>query len=185
MTSLSDRTEAELLADIASGDDAAFAVIYRRYLPIVLRWCLREIGNPELASDLAAEVFATALIVSHRYSAERGSVGAWLLGIAHKKLSESRRRGRVEDAARRRLRFDPIAVTDRDLERVDELVSLDATILELVSDLPEDQRAAIVSRVIDERPYSEIASELACSELVVRQRVSRGLRTMRARIEGP
>lgn len=181
---MSDRTEAELLADIATGDDSAFAVIYRRYLPLVLRWCLREIGNRELASDLSAEVFATALIASHRYRADRGSVAGWLLGIARKKLSESRRRGRVEAAARRRLGVDPIAVTDSDLERVDELVSLDASILEFIGDLPEDQRTAIVGRVIDERPYNEIAAELACSELVVRQRVSRGLKTMRERIEG-
>jgi RNA polymerase sigma-70 factor (ECF subfamily) len=33
--------------------------------------------------------------------------------------------------------------------------------------------------VIDERDYSEIARELRCSELVVRQQVSRGLARLR------
>src|SRR6266446_6599259 len=100
MVDAADRPETELLSDVAEGDDAAFAVIYRRYLPVVLRWCLQETGSRELASDLSAEVFATMLIGSRRYRPEKGSLVAWLLGIARNKLSESRRRGRVENAAR-------------------------------------------------------------------------------------
>ncbi len=168
---------------MARGDDAAFAVVYRRYLPVVLRWCLRETRNRELASDLSAEVFAAALIAARRYHPERGSVLAWLLGIARNKLSESRRRGRVENAARQRLGLERLAITDADLERVEDLVSLDDGVLTRIAELPEDQRNAIVSRVIDERPYDEIASELACSESVVRQRVSRGLKNLRAKVE--
>jgi DNA-directed RNA polymerase specialized sigma24 family protein len=36
--------------------------------------------------------------------------------------------------------------------------------------------------VLDERAYGEIAAELACSEAVVRQRVSCGLWTLRERL---
>lgn len=56
--------------------------------------------------------------------------------------------------------------------RVDSLALLDA--------LPAPQRDAVRRRVIDGRDYEELAREFACSELVVRQRVSRGLRTLRA-----
>lgn len=185
MGTADDPPDAELLAKLSGGDDAAFAVIYRRYLPLVLRWCLRETRNRELASDLSAEVFATALIAARRYRPERGSAGAWLLGIARNKLRESRRRGRVEDAARRRLGLERLAITDADLERVDDLSSLDEALSTRIADLPEDQRVAIIGRVIEERPYDEIASALACSESVVRQRVSRGLRSLRAQMEEP
>ena len=180
-----DRAEADLIVAVGRGDDAAFAVIYRRYLPMVLRWCWRETGNRELAADLSAEVFAAALTASRRYRADRGSIAAWLLGIARNKLRESRRRGRVEDAARRRLGVEPTAITDADLERVEELASLDAEILGRVADLPDDQRRAVLSRVVDERSYEEIASELRCSEMAVRQRVSRGLNTLRSQTEEP
>jgi DNA-directed RNA polymerase specialized sigma24 family protein len=40
----------------------------------------------------------------------------------------------------------------------------------------------VQARVIEERPYEEIASELRCSESVVRKRVSRGVQSIRARI---
>lgn len=56
--------------------------------------------------------------------------------------------------------------------RVDSLALLDA--------LPAPQRDAVRGRVIDGRDYEDLARELACPELVVRQRVSRGLRALRA-----
>jgi RNA polymerase sigma-70 factor (ECF subfamily) len=180
---MAERADADLVAAVARGDDAAFAALYRRYLPLVARWCSSETGNRELAADLSAEVFAASLTAARRYRPERGSVPAWLLGIARNKLRESRRRGRVEDSARRRLGVQPAAITDADLERVDELVSVDDGILELVAELPADLREALLSRIVDERPYEEIAAELRCSELVVRQRVSRGLKTLRSQME--
>jgi RNA polymerase sigma factor (sigma-70 family) len=178
-----ERSDGKLLSAIGRGDDVAFAEIYRRYLPLVLRWAYRETENRELAADLSAEVFAAALTAARRYRAEQGSVAAWLLGIGRNKLRESHRRGRVEDSARRRLGVQPAAITDRDLERVEELASLDEEIMGLVADLPAEQRTALVSRVIEERSYDEIASELRCSEMAVRQRVSRGLRTLRSQME--
>lgn len=175
--------DADLLVRVAGGDEAAFAEIYRRYLPVVIRWCWRETRNRELALDLSAEVFAAALTASRRYRPDRGSVAAWLLGIARNKLRDSRKRGVVEASARRRLRVEPAALTDSDLERVEELASLDAEILERVADLPVDQREALMRRVVDECSYEEIAAQLGCSELAVRQRVSRGLKALRSQLE--
>lgn len=176
-------SDEQLLGRVARGDDAAFSALYRRYLPLVVRWCLRETGNRELAADLAAEVFATLLTQSNSHRPERGSVVGWLLGIARNKLRESRRRGRVESSARRRLGIATTQITDEDLERVDELASRDEEILARMADLPEEQRAALIERVVQERSYEEIASEMRCSQAVARQRVSRGLRTLRAQME--
>ena len=103
-----------------------------------------------------------------------------MLGIARNKLLESRRRGRVEDRARRRLAFEPEVLGDDDLARVDELAAArEHGVLELVEQLPKGQREAVRSRVIEDREYGEIARELNCSELVARQRVSRGLSRLR------
>lgn len=172
-----------MVAAILRGDESAFATLYRAHLPLVLRWCWLETRNRELAADLSAEVFAAALTSAHRYRAEQGTVAGWLLGIARNKVRESRRRGRVEASARRRLGVQPAALTDEDLERVEELASLDPRVCERVAALPEDQRRALVGRIIEERAYEEIASELRCSELAVRQRVSRGLRALRSQME--
>ena len=173
-----------LMVSVAQGDSQAFTTLYRAYLPLVLRWCLRETGDRELAADLSSEVFAQALIRCDRYRPELGSVGGWLLGIATNKLRESRRRKRIEDSARRRLGLEPVEFTDADLELVEELVGMDERLQAMVQDLPQEQRNAIVARIIEERPYDEIAAELQCSNSVVRQQVSRGLRTLRSDLEG-
>ena len=175
--------DAALVAAVAAGDDAAFAVLYRRHLPVVLRWCLRETGNREVAADLSAEVFAAALISARRYRPEQGSVLAWLLGIARNKLLESRRRKRVEDSARRRLRLEPVSLSDADLDRVEELASLDDEVLARVEGLPGPLRQALDARVLRQLTYEEIAAELRCSQSVVRQRVSRALKSLRSQME--
>ena len=105
---------------------------------------------------------------------------AWLFGIARNNLAMSRRQGRVEARARRRLGMAPLVLTDEAIERISDL---DHTALELVHDLPDEQQAAVRARVIDERDYPDIAKDLRCSEAVVRKRVSRGLGAVRARME--
>lgn len=89
---------------------------------------------------------------------------------------------RVEDRARRRLRLEPEALEDADLERVNELASGQG-VLALVDELPDGQRAAVRARIVEER-YGEIAAELECSPMVVRQQVSRGLPRLRQRLQG-
>jgi RNA polymerase sigma-70 factor (ECF subfamily) len=48
--------------------------------------------------------------------------------------------------------------------------------------LPEATRSALLERLVEEREYGEIAARLSCSEQVVRQRVHRGLKTLRANL---
>lgn len=173
---LMERSDEALLEAAAGGDDEAFAVVYRRHLPAVTGFFLRRVGDRELAFDLTAETFAAAALGCGRFRAGEGTAWAWLFGIAANKLRESRRRGRVEADARRRLGLEPIALEDSDLLRVEELASTDAGAAEeLVDQLPPEQRDAVVARVIEERAYGEIATRMCCSQAVVRQRVSRGL----------
>jgi RNA polymerase sigma-70 factor (ECF subfamily) len=174
-------TDGELLAAVAAGDGPAFSAFYRRHLSEVVGFLLVETGDREVAADLAAEVFAAVLLVARRFRPRgAGSAVPWVRGIAQNKLRESRRRGRVEDRARRRLAFEPEALDDDDLARVDELASrAGGGVMDLVDGLPERQRAAVRAHVVDGRSYAEIAVELSCSELVVRQRVSRGLSRLR------
>jgi RNA polymerase sigma factor (sigma-70 family) len=174
----------DLLTRFAAGDAEAFVTFYRRHLGLILGFFLRRTGDSELTADLTAEVFAAALLAAERYRPGERPALAWLYGIAAHKLADSRRRGRVEDEARRRLAFEPLAIDDADLARVEELADLAGGAAEsALLALPPAQRDAVLAHVVEERPYAEIASEMRCSELLVRQRVSRGLRALRAQIK--
>ena len=175
----------DLLAAYASGDPDAFVAFYRRHLPAVLGFFLRRTGDRELTADLTAEVFAAAMLAAERYRPGERPALAWLYGIAAHKLADSRRRGRVQDEARRRLALEPIAITDEDLERVADVADSGGRVEAALAALPDDQRDAVLARVVQERSYADIATEMRCSEMLVRQRVSRGLRALRAQIKEP
>lgn len=185
--SVNARSDVELLL-AAPGEPSAFAEFYRRNERSMLLFFLRRTGSAELSADLTAEVFAAALGAVARFRPRTEvPAEAWLYGIARHVLSRSLRRARVEDRARRRLAMPPIELTDaivESIEALDERRDGEAA-LSLLADLPTDQRAALQARVVDEREYGDIARELRCSEAVVRQRVSRGLANLRARMEEP
>jgi RNA polymerase sigma factor (sigma-70 family) len=182
-----DYGDAELLA-ASHGDVEAFATFYRRYAEVVIRYFAVRVRDPELAADLMAETFAAALLGARRYRPKKsGSALAWLFAIAHNKLIDSARRGRAAAVARERLAIQRPALEDEDLRRVRELADLERErpqLLELIEQLPVEQREALLARVIDERSYPEIADELRCSNAVVRKRVSRALATLRDRLIG-
>ncbi len=176
-------SDGELLAASRSNPDA-FAAFYDRYEGSVVGYFARRTGDPEVAADLTAEVFAAALGASHRYRPETPSAVGWLFAIAHNKLLKSLRRGRVEADARRRLGIrEPIELAAEELERVESAASSSGWVIELLDRLPPLQRDAVRARIVDERSYPDIAGELQTSELVVRQRVSRGLSKLRAELE--
>ena len=120
--------DAELLSATVRGERQAFAAFYRRRLPAVLAYLMRVGAGRELAGDLAAEVFAAALLGAERYEPRHASALPWLCGIARRKLADTHRRGRVEDRARRRLGIPREQLDDADLERTVELASSDRSL---------------------------------------------------------
>ena len=166
----------------AAHDADAFAAFYTRYESAVLVFFLRRTKDAELAADLTAEVFAAALSACVRYRSGEAPASAWLFGIAQHKLARSRRRGAVEDRARRRLGMQPVVLEGDDLKRIERIADSEAAVAQLLDGIPPDQRDAVGSRVLEERSYAEIASELRCSPAVARKRVSRGLASLRDRL---
>jgi RNA polymerase sigma-70 factor (ECF subfamily) len=172
------RTDDDLLC---AGDPESFAIFYRRHLDWVLGFLQRRTRDPELAADLAAEVFAAALLARRRYRPHDGHANSWLFRIALNKLTDAQRRGSAETRARDRLRMQPVMPDHDDLRAIEALGDEVSALVEL-QHLPAEQRSAITARVLHDRDYGEIAAGQGVSETVVRKRVSRGLAALRARI---
>ena len=74
----------------------------------------------------------------------------------------------------------PIQLDDEAIEILEATASAPA--VELLDTLAPEQREAVKAHHVEERGYAEIATELRCSESVIRKRVSRGLAAMRAQL---
>ncbi|MGA9858441.1 MAG: RNA polymerase sigma factor [Solirubrobacteraceae bacterium] len=177
-----DITDEELLGR-AGADGEAFGRFYDRFESQLLGFFYRATRRADVAADLTAEVFASALQSAPGFDPGRGSARAWLFGIARHELADTWRRGRVEDRARRELEIEALVLSDASLARIEDELGGGGDALELLRELPDEQRLAIEGRVLDDRGYDELAASLQCSPSVVRQRVSRGLRSLRARLE--
>jgi RNA polymerase sigma-70 factor (ECF subfamily) len=174
-------SDAELLS-AANAD--AFAVIYDRHVGRLYSWARSRAG--EHAGDLTAEVFARAWLCrrSFRDRAD-GSALPWLYGIAHYVLRDSLRQRRVEDRARRRLGLPVTVAPDPEYDAVDGRLSLPEAALRALAELPDSERELLDLRVVQERPYQEIADRLRTTPAAARLRVSRTLRRLNLALGGP
>lgn len=179
-TEESNRSDAELLQATREGESEAFALFYRRHSELVLAYAGRRCSDPETAADVLAETFASALASVLR---KRGRLPdepvAWLIVIARNKLTDSFRRGHVQQKARRRLQLERLQPDAEELSEIEALIDETDLMRRLQETLSAEQFDALKARVLDELEYPEIADALRCSEALVRQRVSRALKALR------
>jgi RNA polymerase sigma-70 factor (ECF subfamily) len=179
------RRSSSLLAQSRQDPDA-FAAFYDVYAERILLFLVRRVLDVDTAFDLLSETFATALERRHQF---RGSTAeeeqGWLYSIARSELSHFWRDGRVERTALARLGVGVPALSDPEIERIEQLAGINDLVPALhdaMASLPEDQRRAVELRVVEEHGYSEVATILGVSEQTARARVSRGLRALAQRL---
>jgi RNA polymerase sigma-70 factor (ECF subfamily) len=162
---------------LAAADPDAFTVLYDRHVDRLFSWARARVGDH--AADLTAEVFARAWLKrdSFRDQAD-GSALPWLYGIAQNVLRDSLRSRRMEDQARARLGLPRAVAPDPEYEAVDSRLSLPEAAVRAIALLPDSDRELIDLRVVQERPYSDIARRLRCTPQAARLRVSRTLRRL-------
>lgn len=161
--------------------------LYRRHAQALLLYFQRRVYEPELARDLLAETFAAAIAggPGFRGSSEE-ELSGWLWSIARNTLSDQRRREQGEQARVQRLGRSRIALSDREIERIEELAGiaeLREAVAQRLSELPHDQREAVRLRVLDDLSYEQIALGMRTSADTARARVSRGLRALNIALE--
>jgi RNA polymerase sigma-70 factor, ECF subfamily len=169
-------SDAQLLRR-ARDNPEALAELYVRYRDELYVWFRTRLPE-SAASELTAELFAQVALSLGRFRDEAGgSAAPWLYGIARNLLRRYYERGRLEDAARRRLGM-PVRSYEHEFEAVeDRLAAADwrPALRAALRSLPKGQRDALELRVVDELPYDRIARTLACTETAARLRVMRAL----------
>jgi RNA polymerase sigma-70 factor (ECF subfamily) len=164
-------------------DPDAFSEVYDRHVAKVFAWAAAKVGD--YAPDLTAEVFAQAWRSRGRFKDQvHGSALPWLLGIAQNVLRSSLRKRQVEDSARARLGLATSLAYEHGYESVEERLSFPSAVLSAFANLPESERQLLVLRLVEDRPYREIARRLDCTPVAARLRVSRSIRRLQLALGG-
>lgn len=74
--------ELQLLARMKQGDEDAFAELYRRHRDAVYRLAMLYSGSTAHAADVTQETFVHFMTQPHQYDPLRGTLAAWLCGVA-------------------------------------------------------------------------------------------------------
>jgi RNA polymerase sigma factor (sigma-70 family) len=153
--------------------------LYARHHDELLLFLVRRTADPEVALDLWSETFAQAVAGRRKFRGRTDEEAAgWLYGIARRQLARYFRRGYAEQRAMQKLGLERPPADQELLADIAHRAQLDAMRVELaaaLATLSESVREAVKLRVVEERPYNEIASLLSISEQAARARVSRGL----------
>lgn len=158
-------TDAELVASSLAGNRDAFDVIVERHRRHVYQLCYRFVGNHEDASDLAQDVFIRAYRGLRTFKGQ-SALGTWLYRIAVN-VSLNKVGGtapKFEPVDRLLLGNDGRAAS-HDESAAERLLRNERAgqVRAAIARLPKKQRATLILRVYHELPHEQIAAILGSS----------------------
>ncbi len=141
--------------------------------------CLRLVGRPEQAEDVAQETLAKALAACHRYDPSR-PFRPWLLTIARNTC-----RDRARSAWMRRVVVLVRPAVDPDANTFDDLAARerDAVVRSALATLPLTYREAVALFHLEGVGYAEMSEITGSTVSALKQRVRRGNQMLRRAIE--
>ena len=175
----------ELLRLMLAGDEQAFALLYRRRQGSVYRFALQMSGSKCIAEDVTQEVFLFLMREGQVFDPARGSLSAFLLGVARNHVL-------------RRMRLDQmltplgddddgdagLPLTEVDWRPVDDLARAETIELvrKAVLSLPAKYREVVVLCELQDVSYGEAAEILGCAIGTVRSRLHRARALLLAKL---
>jgi len=88
---IADRNDAQVLSAVADGDRRALRVLYDRHAPWLALRLARRCADPGVVDETIQDTFVAVWRGAGRYKGD-GDVGAWIWGIAIRRLIDALRR---------------------------------------------------------------------------------------------
>jgi len=177
--------DCELLQSMLAGDEEALTVLYRRRQGAIYRFALQMSGSKTIAEDVTQEVFLFLMREGHLFDPGRGSVSAFLFGVARNHVL---RRLRVEQhLAPIGDEFDddvPSLHASTEICPLDDLTRAETieSVRKAVLSLPSKYREVVVLCELQDISYGETAEILGCAIGTVRSRLHRARALLLAKL---
>lgn len=160
---INDEEILDAVSKMKDGSAEAFRILYDAYGQKVYRYCLRLLGDSEVANDCFQETFVK--IYENRASFKGDSFGAWLFKIAHNNcMNHLRNKKHTEEIQDVFFANDNIEADDFGLKK---------EIKKALKQLPDALREAVVLREYEGLSYYEIADVLGIDVSLAKVRVFR------------
>jgi RNA polymerase sigma-70 factor (ECF subfamily) len=156
-----ERSDDQLMADLAAGQQDALQELHRRHAPLVFHIACRSLDAPA-AEEVTQDVFLRVWQKAASFDPAKGSFRSWALQIAHRRvINEMRERGRRP----RMDRESEASLADLDAHESgpEEQVWAQyrkATIQRAISALPAEQRQALRLAFFEDLSHEQVASFL-------------------------
>ena len=172
-----DPTDGELLQSMLAGEQEALTALYRRRQGGIYRFVMQMCGSQALAEDVTQEVFMVLIRDGQTFDPTRGSLNAFLVGVARNLLLRRLQRERFyvpmeEDADDDAASQISSPATDGPLEDLSRIETINSVRMAVLA-LPERYREVVVLCDLQEMSYVEAAEALSCAVGTVRSRLHR------------
>jgi RNA polymerase sigma-70 factor (ECF subfamily) len=180
-----DLSDSELLQLMLAGDEEALALLYRRRQGGIYRFALQMSGSKTIAEDVTQEVFLFLMREGQVFDPARGSLSAFLFGVARNHVL---RRLRVEhllaplgDESEDDV---PLVHATSELCPLEDLTRAETieSVRKAVLSLPSKYREVVVLCELQDVSYGETAEILGCAIGTVRSRLHRARALLLAKL---
>jgi RNA polymerase sigma-70 factor (ECF subfamily) len=187
--SLQREADLALLREIASFDQNAVSRLFAEYEVTVSRYVCHTVPdiNEEDLQDVVQETFIGVLRSAKDYRGE-SSLSTWILRIAHYKAIDALRRRKVVEKREETIEnmsSDEVSfMGDASADVEDGMVSAQDVLLvrKALSQLPEDQKQAIVLRYVLGMRVDDVAETMKVSRRKAELLITRGRAALRERL---
>lgn len=171
-----------LLACIGAGDQRAFDTLYRRYADLVYSVALRVVADPQIAQDVAQEVFLRIWRQPRLFDESRGRFVSWLMSVARNRAVDevrSRGRRRLREVAPPPGADDPVDVQAIDPAMAAQITAERAAVRQALVTLPPEQRQAIELAYFGGMTQQEISATLNVPLGTIKTRIRLAMKKLR------
>jgi RNA polymerase sigma-70 factor (ECF subfamily) len=176
-------SDEDLMLRYGAGEDAAFAALYARHRVRLLRYLVRLVGNQALAEELYQDTWGRVIEARGRYQPS-ARFQAWVYRIAHHLAIDHLRRTHPTVNAEEALIHFPSSPGDDPALGLDDEQRL-RRLLELIDELPPEQRSVLLLRAEGELTLEEIADSVGTGRETIKSRLRYALAKLRAALGSP